>query len=359
MKVNNSPVHLKDGSISKFAIGSAIFAIPLAGLDVFFFRQVLAQLLDLPENGMYAWLFSVFLSVGALVLASIAAVSFTQHGEKKVFRILGKGLCSLVWLVIGLGSFVVRLFENIAEDDFSIKTNLPEAILFLVVFIADGVLAFIAAAEIFERARMDYAKADKKVKSREQACSDLLTTISDQETRLNNCKKQELAGFRQPYIDAVGKMSLLKNDYSNQVELMLAAFQLLNGRERVFEPDKRIMEFDKEKKDRYLRYIECKVEAANLGTECTALLKEIKKQKELLDEPKVALDVLDEAIITLYKGYYKTTVPSRMKIAIRKFRDADLFAGSDNEFWKAIEFDPETKKPLSENDYFNKTLFDF
>jgi hypothetical protein len=162
------------------AIGCALASIPLAFADVYFLRRSLSFLTGVSENNLTTILVSSALAIVALALAALAGRFFEER--ERYSRVICIGL-ALFWFLFGLLFFIIRLFDK--EDD----TFVIQALAFLLVFIADGALGFLAGRELMNVHLHDFLKERKEVEELNKLCAEKITLI---DTELANMRQIEM-----------------------------------------------------------------------------------------------------------------------------------------------------------------------
>ncbi|MDR0501223.1 MAG: hypothetical protein LBG97_08310 [Coriobacteriales bacterium] len=167
---------------SGLAVGSAIVSLPLAFLDIFFLRLAIAYLMNAPENDPLIWVASASLSVIALVLAAFAGRFFVdpEHTSRAICYIIGA-----IWLVIGIFFFVIRLFAEFSKEDQEPYVSIIMSLGFLVIYVADGFLGFLAARELLNPLLHAYLKEKKKAEQQRICCYKKITDIGEALSAMN------------------------------------------------------------------------------------------------------------------------------------------------------------------------------
>jgi MFS family permease len=185
--------HIING-YSKLAIGMAIAALPLAVLDLFFFRLTFSEIQDWPQNSFETWFFS---SVFALVaLGSAVTAGWLMTRDQKI---LGKKVAvglMVLWLALGLTFFVFRLTANVGDDGKTMTENFGMAFLFLIVYLLDGFFGFVAGYELLNSYLREYLRNKKLAAESAAKCTDMMTMIDHRAAHMRGTEGELDALFK-------------------------------------------------------------------------------------------------------------------------------------------------------------------
>jgi hypothetical protein len=155
----------------------AFLSVPLAGLDIFFFRDAIGSFQGWSRNALSTWFFSIIIAIAALGIAVL--IGWLWHKNRTHSRVF-MVLCFMIWALIGGALWYMR-FVGPSTDDIASWKN---ATLFLLVYIIDGVLAFLASHELFDIRLIQYKRFAKDVKALTIKCYNAMTDIDEVNGRI-------------------------------------------------------------------------------------------------------------------------------------------------------------------------------